>query len=76
MVGVCSEKVFLVSRRSSPLPRAISYDIDERNIPPLNRIGDPDDILASVRVENGKVGLLSQAQPFFLSGPTDRDAHL
>jgi hypothetical protein len=29
--------------------------IDERNIPPLNRIGDPDDILASVRVENGKV---------------------
>ena len=29
--------------------------LDERNIPPLNRIGDPDDILASVRVENGKV---------------------
>ncbi|KAN0107752.1 hypothetical protein V8E52_009841, partial [Russula decolorans] len=28
---------------------------DERNIPPLNRIGDPDDILASVRVENGKI---------------------
>ncbi|KAI0278721.1 hypothetical protein BGY98DRAFT_1089459 [Russula aff. rugulosa BPL654] len=27
---------------------------DERNVPPLNRIGDPDDILASVRVENGK----------------------
>jgi hypothetical protein len=31
------------------------YRTDERNIPPLNRIGDPDDILASVRVENGKV---------------------
>ncbi|KAH9968146.1 hypothetical protein BC827DRAFT_1170565 [Russula dissimulans] len=28
---------------------------DERNIPPLNRIGDPDDILASVRVEDGKI---------------------
>jgi hypothetical protein len=32
-------------------------DIDERNIPPLNRIGDPDDILACVRVESGKVGV-------------------
>ena len=31
------------------------YCTDERNVPPLNRIGDPDDILASVRVENGKV---------------------
>jgi len=28
---------------------------DERNVPPLHRIGDPDDILASVRVENGKI---------------------
>jgi len=28
---------------------------DERNVPPLNRIGDPDDILASVRVEDGKI---------------------
>jgi hypothetical protein len=34
--------------------------IDERNIPPLNRIGDPDDILASVRVENGKVKYLPE----------------
>jgi hypothetical protein len=32
------------------------YCTDERNVPPLNRMGDPDDILASVRVENGKVG--------------------
>ncbi|KAI9509999.1 hypothetical protein F5148DRAFT_977417, partial [Russula earlei] len=30
---------------------------DERNIPPLNCIGDPDDILASVRVEDGKASL-------------------
>lgn len=29
--------------------------LDERNIPPLGRIGDPDDIIASVRVEDGKV---------------------
>jgi hypothetical protein len=39
-----------------PHPNEKNYT-DERNIPPLNRIGDPDDILASVRVENGKVGL-------------------
>ncbi|KAI0251847.1 hypothetical protein BJV78DRAFT_1125541 [Lactifluus subvellereus] len=32
---------------------------DDRNIPPLNRIGDPDDILASVRVQDGKAGLFS-----------------
>lgn len=30
--------------------------LDERNIPPLGRIGDPDDIIASVRVQGGKVG--------------------
>ncbi|KAN0139300.1 hypothetical protein V8E53_002801 [Lactarius tabidus] len=28
---------------------------DDRNLPPLNRIGDPDDILASVRVQGGKI---------------------
>ncbi|KAI9438187.1 hypothetical protein H4582DRAFT_1953449 [Lactarius indigo] len=28
---------------------------DDRNLPPLNRIGDPDDIIASVRVEGGKI---------------------
>ncbi|KZT04959.1 uncharacterized protein LAESUDRAFT_813833 [Laetiporus sulphureus 93-53] len=28
---------------------------DDRNIPALGRIGDPDDILASVRVEEGKI---------------------
>jgi len=28
---------------------------DNRNIPALGRIGDPDDIIASVRVENGKI---------------------
>ena len=31
--------------------------VDERNVPPLNRIGDPDDIIASVRVQDGKVRL-------------------
>jgi hypothetical protein len=40
--------------RCSPIHRTTT-NIDERNVPPLNRIGDPDDILASVRVENGKV---------------------
>ena len=29
--------------------------LDERNIPPFGRIGDPDDIIASVRVQDGKV---------------------
>lgn len=28
---------------------------DQRNIPALGRIGDPDDIIASVRVEEGRV---------------------
>lgn len=28
---------------------------DERNLPPLGRIGDPDDIIASVLVENGLI---------------------
>ena len=32
---------------------------DERNIPPLGRIGDPDDIIASVRVQGGKVGFIT-----------------
>ena len=55
---------------------------DERNLPPLNRIGDPDDILASVRVEGGKVGLPSfvvswpaygtHAPPRFLRSRTRR----
>ncbi|KAK0485029.1 hypothetical protein IW261DRAFT_1394538 [Armillaria novae-zelandiae] len=35
---------------------------DERNIPPLGRIGDPDDILASVLVEDGKI-LATTYQP-------------
>ena len=29
--------------------------LDERNIPPPGRIGDPDDIIASVRVQDGEV---------------------
>ena len=42
---------------------------DDRNLPPLNRIGDPDDILASVRVEGGKVGLTSiTLVRYFLAG--------
>lgn len=46
---------------SSPLNEFIAqiFEIstweDERNVPALGRIGDPDDILASVRVEEGKV---------------------
>ena len=31
------------------------HGVDERNVPALGRIGDPDDIIASVRVEDGKV---------------------
>ncbi|KAF7798190.1 hypothetical protein EIP86_009407 [Pleurotus ostreatoroseus] len=34
---------------------AIQTQQDSRNIPALGRIGDPDDIIASVRVEEGKV---------------------
>lgn len=35
------------------------WNPDTRNIPALGRIGDPDDILGSVRVEEGKVSLRS-----------------
>ena len=37
----------------------ISCTEDDRNLPPLNRIGDPDDMFASVRVQGGKVSLSS-----------------
>ena len=36
---------------------------DQRNIPALGRIGDPDDIIASVRVEEGKVRFSTQIEP-------------
>jgi hypothetical protein len=52
LLEICSLPVRLAL---TPYPVNVSRT-DERNIPPLNRIGDPDDILASVRVENGKVG--------------------
>jgi hypothetical protein len=32
-------------------------DADERNPPPLGRIGEPDDIIGSVRVEGGTVSI-------------------
>ena len=32
--------------------------LDERNIPALNRVGDPDDIIASVLVEDSKVKII------------------
>ncbi|KAF9011465.1 hypothetical protein BDZ89DRAFT_1225555 [Hymenopellis radicata] len=31
------------------------YVHDERNIPPLGRIGDPEDIIATVLVEDGEI---------------------
>ena len=39
--------------------------VDQRNIPALGRIGDPDDIIATVLVENSKVRL--QLALFFAS---------
>lgn len=41
------------------------HPTDDRNLPPLNRIGDPDDILASVRVQGGKVRLAYCHARFF-----------
>jgi hypothetical protein len=35
---------------------------DERNIPPFGRVGDPDDIVASVRVHDGEIDV-STYQP-------------
>jgi hypothetical protein len=43
-----------------------SSGLDERNIPALGRIGDPDDILASVMVEDGKVSILYLLITLFL----------
>jgi hypothetical protein len=34
------------------------HSLDLRVVPPLGRIGDPDDIIGSVRVEEGKVNAL------------------
>jgi hypothetical protein len=39
--------------------------IDQRNIPALGRIGDPDDIIASVRVEEGRVRFSTYVVPAF-----------
>ena len=36
---------------------------DTRNIPALGRVGDPDDILGSVRVEDGQVSLMICTRP-------------
>jgi hypothetical protein len=44
---------------------------DGRNFPPLNRIGDPDGILASVRVENGKAGSFPPQGSLVLNLPID-----
>ena len=37
----------------------LTFVVDQRNIPALGRIGDPDDIIATVLVENSKVRLLA-----------------
>ncbi len=42
-----------------------SSGLDERNIPALGRIGDPDDILASVMVEDGKVSIFYLESRYF-----------
>ena len=46
--------------QTSPVPRLRLSHVpcvvaDNRNVPALGRIGDPDDIIASVRVEEGEV---------------------
>lgn len=40
---------------------------DQRNIPALGRIGDPDDIIASVRVEEGKVRFSTYVVPLCIA---------
>ncbi|KAL1670290.1 hypothetical protein GGF50DRAFT_42901 [Schizophyllum commune] len=40
---------------SIPLHADQQFSLDERNIPALGRIGDPDDIIASVLVEDGRI---------------------
>lgn len=40
--------------------------LDDRNIPALGRIGDPDDIIASVRVENGEVSLTNSSPSYLV----------
>ena len=67
--------VYLFENLSLPVTwRSPSPLTDERNVPPLNRIGDPDDILASVRVENGKAG--PPFAGFSRVGLTDRHFYL
>ena len=58
--GGCTSTVRLCTKIPSPIWiqfgdfRAYKL-LDERNIPSLGRVGDPDDIIASVRVQDGKV---------------------
>jgi len=39
---------------------------DMRAVPPLGRIGDPDDIIGSVRVDDGKVSMSSIIRRLYL----------
>lgn len=50
--------------------------IDARNIPALGRIGDPDDILGSVLVENGKVAIATSYVPCTTDGLVDNGGYV
>jgi hypothetical protein len=47
--------IYLVCLPSHSGTLTLLFALDMRNVPALGRIGDPDDIIASVRVEGGKV---------------------
>lgn len=52
-------RILFSNCRMSDPPMKLRYS-DERNPPPLGRIGDADDILGTVLVENGEVNRLAQ----------------
>ena len=53
-VDAYSRSVCLACQRFFRAKRG-THDTDQRNPPPLGRVGDPDDIIASVLVENSAV---------------------
>ena len=53
------------------MPHCVPRVLDQRNIPALGRIGDPDDIIASVLVENSMVYLFL-CYGFYVTQPFPR----
>ena len=72
LLGVC----YPIGSKRRMLEVDAAFWTDQRNIPALGRIGDPDDIIASVRVEEGRVRFPTHVVPaFFLCYTLQHQPH-